>query len=101
LDFDLFKNKWVVILKFMTDKGSSSFGIRPSRLTTSLTPEQVDKYGNMAKDPSERMGSGRTEEYTVPDPSGMMCLKLFMSVEVDLSKIRLKGSERLLRRRTM
>jgi hypothetical protein len=68
-------------LKLMTDKGN--FGTRPSRLISSLTPDQLEKFSTLIKDPSERMGSGRAEEYAVPDPSGMMCLKLFMSVEVD------------------
>lgn len=64
----------------MSDEGN--FGARPSRLISSLTPEQMNKYATMVKDTSDRMGSGRMEEYTVPDPSGMLCLKLFMAVEV-------------------
>ena len=49
---------------------------------SSLTPEQLNKYQNYVKDASDRVVGPRVDEYSVPDVSGMMCLKLFMSVEV-------------------
>lgn len=79
-DFEVYLKLGLIRLNFiMADDG---FGARPSRLISSLTPEQMNKFSTMVKDSSDRLGSGRIEEYNVPDPTGMLCLKLFMAVEV-------------------
>lgn len=64
------------------DVPDSNLGPRGSRVVSSLTPEQLNKYQNYVKDASDRVVGPRVDEYSVPDVSGMMCLKLFMSVEV-------------------
>ena len=57
-------------------------GPKGSRMVSSLTPDQLAKYQNYVKDTSERI-AGQSNEQSVPAVSGMMCLKLFMSIEIE------------------
>lgn len=55
------------------------------RLTTVLTEDQLKKFQSI-KNSNLQRGSQReeTSEASFPDPQGMLCLKLFMMIEVSL-----------------
>ena len=69
----------------MTDP-TGHLGPRGSRyISSNLTPDTMSKYQNILKDAGEKVTGVKADDYAVPDVNGMMCLKLFMSIEVDSS----------------